>query len=166
MKRSILLMLIFTLSVSAFSQSGVKIFGFYREVLPGTIPRGTDENGKAIPKPEVNIEYLIYISGPAKTRIYPVEVWINGERFSASGTLEDHSPVQTTGDLGKIITLVPKTSGTIQRIHTNKPIDGKNFPNAKAKAASNELVLVYKMNGKFYSSALSHLQKIEPVNHQ
>ena len=166
MKRSILLMLICALNFSAFSQTGVKIYGFYREVLPGTIPKGTDENGKALPPPEVNVEYLVYISGPSGKRIYPVEIWIKGERYSASVTTESHSPVQTTGDLGKVITLVPKTSGTVQRIHTGKEVDGKNFPNAKTKAASNDLVIVYKMNGKFYSSALKHFKKIEPVNHQ
>src|SRR6476619_1170995 len=166
MKRTILLMLILALSVSAFSQTGVKIFGYTRDVLPGTIPKGTDENGKALPKPKENVEYLIYISGPSKTRIYPVEVWIRGEKFSASGMTENHSPVQTTGDLGKTITLVPKTAGTIQRIHTAKAVEGKNFPNAKTKATSNDLVIVYKMNGKFYSATLKHLQKIEPVNHE
>ena len=114
MKQSILLMLICALSFSAFSQTGVKIYGFYREVLPGTVPKGTDENGKALPRPEVNVEYLVYISGPSGKRIYPVEIWIKGERYSASGTTESHSPVQTTGDLGKVITLVPKTSGTVQ----------------------------------------------------
>jgi len=166
MKRSILLLLISALSFNAFSQTGVKIYGFYRDVLPGTIPKGTDENGKALPRPELNVEYLLYISGPGKTRIYPVEVWIKGERFSASGTIEKQSPVQTTGDLGKMITLVPKTSGTVQRIQPGNVADGKNFPNAKKKAATNDLVIVYKMNGKFYSTALAHLKKIEPVNHQ
>jgi len=159
-------MLICALSFSAFSQTGVKIYGFYRDVLPGTVPKGTDENGKAIPKPDINVEYLVYISGPAGKKIIPVEVWIKGERHSATGSIESHSPVQTTGDLGKNITLVPKTSGTVQRIHPGKEADGKNFPNAKSKAAVNDLVIVYKMNGKFYSSALKKLKKIEPVNHE
>jgi len=48
MKGKILLIFLTAISFNCYSQTGVKLFGYIQEVLPGTIPKGTDENGKKL----------------------------------------------------------------------------------------------------------------------
>ena len=45
MKWRILLIFLTGISLTSYSQTGVKLYGYIQEVLPGTIPKGTDENG-------------------------------------------------------------------------------------------------------------------------
>ena len=165
MKQKILLVLFIALSTMAFSQKGVKVYGFYRDVLPGTVPRGTDENGKKLSGPDNTVEYLIYISGNSGTRIYPAEVWIKGTRYAAAYE-NIKSPVVIKNNLGKDVTLVPKTTAKVLKVRPGTWTSGKNFPNAKSKAASNDVVVVYKLNGKFYSALVKHLTRLEPQSHE
>jgi len=74
------------------------------------------------------------------------------------------TPVQENDNLGKPITLVAKTSNKVQRIIAFPIIEGKQFPNAKKKSITNDLVVVYKLNGKFYSATLKKLTRLEPRN--
>ena len=164
MKRRILLIFLTAFSLASFSQTGVKIYGYVQEVLPGTIPKGTDENGKKIEAVKVRDNYLIYISVPGKSRIYPIELWIKGNRFSAKPETVTTTPVQQNDNLGKPITLVAKTSNNVQRIIPIPIIQGKEFLNAKKKSLSNELVVVYKLNGKYYSATQKKLTRLEPLN--
>jgi hypothetical protein len=60
--------------------------------------------------------------------------------------------------------MVPKTSGQVIQVTPISKSDGKRFPKARLKAATNELVVVYKLNGKFYSATLKKLTRLEPEN--
>ena len=163
MKNKILLLIFMALGINGFCQTGVKVYGFIQDVLPGTIPKGTDENGNQIQARKSTTVYRIFLTGIGKNRIYPVEVWIKGKQFTASYETINNTPIEARSD-NKTVVMVPKTSGQVVQITPINKSDGKKFPNAKVKAASNELVVVYKLNGKFYSATLKKLTRLEPEN--
>jgi len=162
MMRKILPLLFCFFGFQAFSQTNVKLYGFIRETHAGTVPRGTQENGNPIPSTSAANEYLIYISGPRKTRIYPSEVWINGHRYEAV-TEKVPGPVSVKEQNGAKKTLVAATTGTVLRIRPQQAGPRKLSVNVQSKIAANDVVVVYKMKGKFYTAVLKKLTRLEPV---
>ena len=163
MKSTILVVIFMVLGINSFSQNGVKLYGFIQDVLPGTIPKGTDENGQPIQARKSQTVYRIFLTGPSKGKIYPAEIWINGRQYAASYETIRSTPVEARSD-NKTVAMVPKTSGQVIQVNPMDRTDGKKFPNAKAKAALNDVVIVYKLNGKFYSATLKKLVRLEPEN--
>lgn len=155
------------LSCKAQSKGSISLYGYKQAVLPGTIPKGvTDENGKEVEieyKPRYN--YFIYTASNA--RIYPVEIWINGQAYAVKTNEISQTPVEhfnPTGspENGEKTILVPKTSKKVIQITLAPSISTQN---AKAKTLSdtNELVLIYKQNGRSYYSSLKKIKELEAV---
>ncbi len=166
MKLKILLILLCVISMDAFSQTGIKIFAYYQDQLPGTVLKGLDESGKAISKKESAPVYFIYVTGPASIKVYPMEAWIRGKHYMATADMVNKSPVEIRDNLGKSIVLVPKLSGSVQKLNLVQLTDGKRFPIAKSKSLSNEVVVVYKMKGAFYSETVKKLVRLEPKSNE
>jgi hypothetical protein len=167
----ILIVLSVLLSTRLFAQSrsDVKLYAYARPVTGGVMPKiSTQENGsQTMIKPKTKYSYLFYLEGPKKLRIYPVELWIKGERYGIKTTAVNTTPVEiTSGELPqytKTITLVPKTKNRVIKLDPAVAVNGKNFPKAKAKAETNEIVLVYKYGGKFYYAVQDKIKLIEPI---
>ena len=128
----------------------------------------TQENGsQTMVKPKTKFSYLFYLEGPKKLRIYPVEIWIKGERHGVNTTAVNTTPVEiSTGELpqySKTITLVPKTNNKVIKLDPAVAVNGKDFPKARAKAETNEVVLVYKYGGKFYYAVQNKIKLVEPI---
>jgi hypothetical protein len=162
MKRTILLIIFFTVAFASFGQTGVRVFGYMREVMPGIVPRGTRENGEAIEQAKSTPTYLVYLSSPSKYPAVVVEMWINGQRFSTQTEGVAKTPVILPNNTGKSTTLVGKTSNKVQQVVPMPSTEGKEFSLARKKAAVNELVVVYRQNGKYYSATLKKITKLEP----
>jgi hypothetical protein len=167
----ILIALSVLLSTKLFAQSrsDVKLYAYARPVTGGVMPKiSTQENGsQTMIKPKTKYSYLFYLEGPKKLRIYPVELWLKGERHGIKTTDVNSTPVEfSTGELPqytKTITLVPQTKNKVIKLDPAVAVNGKNFPKAKAKAEINEVVLVYKYGGKFYYAVQDKIKLIDPI---
>jgi hypothetical protein len=175
MKQSLLILaLIFIFLISkAQTRSDVKIYGYIQPVSRGVAPdTNIDEAGNVKPKSvKPGSNYFIYITGPASTRIYPVEMWVKGKQYSAKSETVYKTPVQLADpampDGPNLITLVPKTTKKVMMLVPGNFVNqGKSLAIAKSKAKTNELVVVYKMNGKFHYALLEKLNIIERASMQ
>lgn len=162
MKRFYLLLVSICLCAAAFAQieGASKIYGYKQKVRPGTIR--VDDNGREVPS-EPMYNYFIYLA--SSTKVVPVEIWINGEVFEVNVNTVSSTPVKyvnpMSGNNAEI--LVPKTTRKVLQLtaSTNKA----QKPNQKGKAlsAKNELVIIYKGNGKYYYKTLATLKELEPL---
>ena len=170
----LLLILIFYFSISkAQTRNDVEIFGYIQPVSRGVSPETiTDEAGNLKTKGlKAGSNYFIYFTGPASSRIYPIEMWIKGKQYSAKPEAVNKTPVQMADPAlpngPNFITLVPKTSKKVIRLISGSAVTpGKSLVIAKSKAKTNELVVVYKMNGKLYYSLLEKLNILEGATMQ
>ena len=160
--------LLFT-GLKAQTRPDVKLYAYARPVAGGVPPKiSTQENNlQAYSSAKAKYNYLIYLEGPATTRIYPVEMWLHGEKKGVRTTIVTTTPVEIkTGDLppySKTITLVPKTTNSVYQLNLGTPVPGKEMAAARAKARTHEVVVVYKYAGKFYYAAEKKIKVLEPV---
>jgi hypothetical protein len=160
MGKALFIVLLSFVGLTGFAQTGVKIYGYVRDILPGNIPNS--QTGRVRPN---TATYMIYVSAPSKYVITPVEVWIDGEKFSAKSQSYVKTPVLVPKDnTGNQISLVAKTSNKVQQIATAAPAEGTISANAEKKAASNELVVVYRLKGKLYTATLKKLTRLETLS--
>ncbi len=170
MKQTLLLLslIFFFTTLKAQTRTDVKIYGYIQPVSRGVAPdTDIDEAGNLKTKGlKAGSNYFIYITGPASSRIYPIEMWIKGKQYSAKPEAVNKTPVQMADPAlpngPNFITLVPKTSKKVIRLISGSAVTpGKSLAIAKSKAKTNELVIVYKMSGKLYYAVLEKLAVLE-----
>lgn len=163
MKQLSLLLIIISLTLSSFAQKegASKLYGYKQKVLPGTVR--VDAVGKELPrKPRYN--YFIYLA--SNTRVEPVEIWVNGECYSVGSTEGATTPIEYSNPTiggGKSQILVPKTKRRVLQL--NPSLNKIKAPTSKGKtlSAKNELVVIYKSDGKLYYKTESKLNDLESV---
>jgi hypothetical protein len=159
----------FIFGVKAQTRKDVKLYAYARPVTGGAAPKisSQENNLQVYTSPKAKYNYLIYLEGPAKTRIYPAEIWLFGERKGVRVSFVKKTPVQIkTGDIpeySKTITLVPKTSNRVYQLDLSPALPEKEMTAAKNKAATNDVVVVYKYAGKFYYAVQNKMKMLEPV---
>ncbi len=156
--RSVFLFCCLFPALAGFGQrhEGTRVYGYVQPVSRGMA--GRHEN------PSSMVNYYIYLSSTAKTRIYPVEIWIKGERLGVQAEAVHRTPVTLTKDeavagSGEII-LVPQTTAKVWRLTGTTEPAQKNFSRAKHMAKTHELVVVYKTGGRFYYAALEKFSEL------
>jgi hypothetical protein len=155
--------------LKAQTRTDVKLYAYARPVTGGVPPKiSTQENNLlTYPAAKAKYNYLIYLEGPVTTRLYPVEMWLHGEKKGVRTLIVNTTPVEIkTGDIpeySKTITLVPKTSNRVYQLDLGIPVPGKEMAAARTKASTNELVVVYKYAGKFYYAVEKKIKLLEPV---
>jgi hypothetical protein len=162
-----ILFLLFTFSagsfVSAQTKGSAKIYGYKEPVSGAVSQRAIDENGKPVVSDAVGrFNYFIYLVTP--NRVYPSELWLNGEVYSAKietvktpvvrKNFNNPSEPQSTE-------LVPATTQQVTRLSPGPAINDKLSEKGKSLSEENELVVVYKQNGKFYYQTVSSLTLLE-----
>jgi hypothetical protein len=169
MKKLWSLPLMFIALISFAQTKGTaKIYGYKQPVSQGAFPsKGIDEQGKEVgSEPEQRFNYFLFLS--SATTLYPSEIWVNGQLFAVTARSVKSTPVRQTNanaetaDSSRI--LVPKTSKKVWQLDL-RPANSsiKASEKGKALAKTNELVVVYKMGGKFYYSNLPKLELLESV---
>ena len=153
-------------SVLSFAQTegASKIYGYKQRVLPGIVR--VDENGKEQRRqPQYN--YFIYLA--STTKVVPVEIWVNGEAYSVLVTSRSSTPVNyihpNSGDTTPKI-LVPKTTRKVLQLGPSSSKIQKPTTKGKTLSSKNELVVIYKGNGKMYYKTISKLDELEPLSMQ
>ena len=165
MRYTIALLAFLAIAGFAQAQSSVKLYGYVQSVTPGMAGKQLDENGKAVKKSPAKLyNYFMYLSSASKNRMYPVEIWIKGERLGVRAEAVSTTPVTTVVDDGsmkaKTIVLVPETTAKVWLLTGTREPLLKEFPKAKTLANTNELVLIYKLNGKFGYATLKAFQQL------
>lgn len=158
-----------TFGLKAQTRPDVKLYAYARPVTGGVPPKiSPQENNLQIYRSaKGKYTYLIYLEGPAKKRIYPVEIWLFGERKGVKVSFIRKTPVAIkTGDLpgySKTITLVPETSNRVYQLDPGPAPMEKEIKGAGEKAAANDVVVVYKCAGQFYYALQKKIKILEPV---
>lgn len=147
-----------------------QLYGFSQVTIPGAAAakRVTDDAGNTVERrtEDLKVTYYIYLSTTAKTRVYPIEVWIKGNAYSARPETVGSTPVQVSGPvvMGRTQkkTLVPKTTQKVTRLVPIPLTADKSSQKAQKLAAENELVVVYKQGGKTFYKTLKALTELSP----
>jgi hypothetical protein len=141
----------------------VKLYGFRQPVIKG-VPSTyeTDEKGNQVEaRSKLQANVFIFLSYPPDMIIIPVEFWMNGSLYSIKQEAIK-TPVEIVYENGPYeaekITLVPKTADSVIRIILSEKLPFKAPAVKKASADTNDLVIVYKMNGKLFSQSLKKVK--------
>ncbi len=155
--------LIAFITSSAQVEGMAKLFGFKEEVIGGVNPSHIEENGEQVNRSSTGLNYYIYLQ--SASRVYPSEIWINGQPFGASFHTVT-TPVERQEfnhpDSGKTV-LVPKTNEKLLQLVPIAAVESKLTQKGKSLAAKNELVVIYKQDGRFYYNVLDRLKPLVPV---
>jgi hypothetical protein len=165
--KSILLLIVVinTLQVNAQIEGKAKLYGFKEPVSKGIAPQKTiDERGNES-KATINQAFNYFIYMVSSSRVYPAEMWIQGQPYSVSLEMIKTTPVirknyNNPSDPG-LIELVPKTSDQVIMLKPAPAIQDKLTDKGRELSVNNELVVVFKQNGKFYYNTLRNLTVLE-----
>jgi hypothetical protein len=160
----LLIILSFT-SISTYAQNGIRVYGYAQQQLPGIVPRGNTEQGVPVKK-EIVTDHLIYFSSPKSSHVTLVEMYIHGQPYSIKSGILLPTPVSQKDNLGKTKILVPKTGNEVRQLMMSDYVPGMDFSRARQKAAVNDVVVVYRYRGSYYSAVLKKLTKLEPVSNE
>jgi hypothetical protein len=156
----VLLALTSALVSSAQTEGASRLYGYVQKQTPGTIR--VDDNGNERPRqPQYN--YFIYLASASK--VHPTEIWINGEPHSLTVT-QTPSPVQYTNPNSgqtKPQTLVPKTDRKVLQLTPSAAGIEHHFAKTVTLASKNQVVVLYRVNDKWYYKTLSKLKELSPV---
>jgi hypothetical protein len=151
-------LLCFIIVASAQEKGTVKLYGYYQAVSAGKAPEINPETGLRTSAGQGKNYFLYAVSS---SRVYPAEIWVEGTRMGVTIRTITTTPVMY-GDDANIGSpkkeLVPKTTQRVTQLILAPAVEGKDFGNrVETLARTNDVVLVYKQNGKFYYSALLKL---------
>jgi hypothetical protein len=160
--------LLFTFSAGLFASAQTKgtakIYGYKEPVSGAVSQRAIDENGKpVVSDPAGRFNYFIYLVTP--NRVYPSELWLNGEVYSVKIETVKETPVVRKNfnnpSEPQSTELVPATTQLVIRLSPGPAITDKLSEKGEILSKENELVVVYKQNGKFDYETLSSLTLLE-----
>ncbi len=156
---------------NAQTSSKVKLYGYIQPVSMGMKAKrhAITDDGKIEKNTSDNrsSNYKIYITAPAKPRIYPAEIWIKGTHWAANPVTINETPVVATNDVNPnhptSVTLVPKTPDKVMILEAVPLVNSKNGNKGTLLAKTHEVVVLYKMNGRFYYATLKTLSALAPM---
>lgn len=166
MKQFYFLLLAVVLTVSSFAQNegASKVYGYKQRVMPGMVR--VDINGNEV-KRQPQYNYFIYLV--STTHVAPIEIWINGEAYSSITNKVLTTPVEYTNPTSadnKPKILVPETKRYVLQLSPSLNKVTKPSKKGKTLSKKNELVIIYKGNGKLYYKVITDLSELEPVRMQ
>lgn len=129
----------------------VKLYAYVQKVTPGIAAnKDFNEDGTTKPvKTEPLVNYFLYLTVPAKSKIEPLEAWIKGKRVGLKTEMVS-TPVRLEKAAGGSDSILPKKSERIMRL-TGTEASAKTLSAKGASLAKDaEAVVVYKQNGKLY----------------
>lgn len=168
----ILLTALLSIRSQAQQNPNVKLYAYSQQVVPGTQKAAErDENGNRLPADNGTMyNYMLYAVSASPARVYPVELWLHGKKYGVTIKTISQTPVVHTeftnpSHPNKKV-LVPQTNRKVLQLIPADAAMTKAYPKAERLAASNELVFVYKQNGKFFYQTMSRLTDLATVNLQ
>ena len=169
MKKTFLALVVLFVFVSCKAQlkGTINLYGFKQAVLPGMIPGDImTDDGRIIEQP-FKPKFNLFIYTASINTITPVEVWLDGKKYSVKTEAVTTTPVEYTNPTSmpqpSVTTIVPKTSKKVLRLTLVEAADSKPFLKNTSMAKEKELIVVYKQGSKIYYTSLNTLKEIEPV---
>lgn len=163
----LIILMAFGFIASGQTQGNARIYGYKEPVSRGASPQQTiDENGNKISTTGYQaFNYFIYLVSPS--RVYPSEMWLNGQPYAVNLETISQTPVERKNfnNPGEVNTteLVPATDQKVIRLKPVPAIDDKLSTKGRSLSEDHELVVMYKLNGKFYFGTLKNLTILEPA---
>ena len=156
-------------SLSGVAQKAtVKLYGYAQPVIGGvpSIQHPDEKENTLSSKKNRRANYFIYLVYPKILPIHPVELWLKGKAYNID-VRPAKTPVQVVYDNGDFepekIILVPATKDTcVQLLINSLPL--KSTTIKRSLIENNELVVVYKLKGKFYSKTLKKLKELRTAS--
>lgn len=160
----LLLFLVFSTVISGKAQTkgNSKLYGYEQQVSGGASPDRSLEPGAGTGK-SARVNYFIYLATSANSRVYPSELWIDGELYGAQVRTISKTPVllESNDPALNNRVLVTKTTQKILQLVPTSSKGVKKSAKGTLLAKTNDVVMVYKQNGKFYYSVLPKLSGLE-----
>jgi hypothetical protein len=159
---SLFSLLLFAVCMNGFAQTkgNAKLYGYVQSVSGGASPERSEGPTVAT---NSGTNYYIYLTSQSSSRIYPSELWINGERYGVQMKTIAETPVlfESADPALNNKTLVPKTKQKVIQLVPITANGVKKSAKGEALSKTNGVVAVYKLNGKFYYATLKELSRLE-----
>ncbi len=170
MKKFIVLILasLFMLPVLYAQKHTAVIYGFRQQSTGGMQKRGDiDESGRLLKKePPKVFKYAIYLTTKYTQTLHPVQIWIKGKAFSVRAEAKTAAEFLNE-DAGryskKTNPAIYETAGAIWKLNKTQPTKNNGSNRAKALAAANDVVVLYRMGGKLHYGVLKKFTDLEPA---
>ncbi len=149
-------------TVTAQTKGSAKLYGFKQSVAGGKAPEISSGPGARASSGGGKNYFLYALSS---SRIYPSEMWIEGNHYGVDLKIISTTPVEyiddlSTGSPKKV--MVPKTAQKVIQLITARAVQGKTeSAKAKSLSATNEMVIVYKQGSKFYYATRKMLSELD-----
>ncbi|MGE5519476.1 MAG: hypothetical protein ACM3VS_06055 [Candidatus Dadabacteria bacterium] len=158
----LLSLLAFSVAINAQTRGSARIYAYKQGSSRGAAPRTNEQGEVTRTNKEANYNYYLYLV--SRSRVYPSELWLNGQHYNVtykkvvSPVVRENTnlPITTKKEI-----LVPKTSSMVLQLTPVTTIEGKASVKVSEKLKKNELVVLYKQNGKFYYSSLDKLSILD-----
>jgi hypothetical protein len=144
------------------TKGSARLYGYKQYVSGGKGPE-VKEGSTTKVSGGAGKNYFLYTV--SSSRIYPSEIWIEGVRYGVNSKSITKTPVEISesGNIGAPAKqLVPATKDKVVQLIPNPGSTAKSSgTKAGSLAKTNELVVVYKLNGKFYYNTLETLSDLD-----
>jgi hypothetical protein len=158
------IVLLFSLTGAA-QKPTVKLYGYMQAVTGGLPPTSEpDEKGNSTrSKKSLRANYFVYLVYPKSQTIYPVELWIKGQGYQIN-VQPVKTPVEViyyNGDFeSETIILVPATENTCMQLLISNSLL-KSTTVKKSLIENNEVAVLYKLKGRFYTKTLRKIKGLQ-----
>ena len=171
MKKHLLLFAFVITGITLFGQPVIKVYAFEQDVLPGTVPVGTDENGNPIKRPANKENYLIFLSYKKNCIVTPSQVFIKGAAYNVEAVTVQKTPVESIdrnipGQPKKTILVDVTSNKVVQTQLSEMPVEAKPTSAIKKWVKENEVVIVYLWKKKKYYLKVKKFKKLAPIANQ
>jgi hypothetical protein len=153
-------------SLASTSQTAkVKLYGYVQPVTGGVPPisQPDEKENHWEQKKSPRANYFIYLSFPKNQTIYPVELWIKGQAYNIN-VEPALIPVEIIYDNGDFkpekITLVPAIKDSCVQLWISGTSE-KSTTVKNSLTENNDLVVVYKLKGEFYTKVLKKIRQLQ-----
>lgn len=143
--------------LKGFSQKdSLTLYAYEQKVSPGIAPSKTSQT---------NTQYYIFLATRHNKVVDPVSLWIKGKLFGINAK-EVKTPVKKLSINDSSIVLIPGTEQKVLRLFPIKTTMPGNTQKGGVLARQNELVLVYKLKGRFHYMVKERIDQLDAVNMQ
>ena len=152
------------LSLLTFSQTSplIKVYAYAQSTLPGIKP-GVSTNEKLRQPARENVNYYFYAEYLNNENFTAITLWVKGNPYLVKTDSIKHSPVETTGNDSKKITLVPVTSNKLLLLQPGSILNSKPTASLQKMMKKAELVITYRWKGKIKYYPVYKIKMLEVV---
>ena len=149
----------------AQKQPFTNVYAYSQATLSGTKPQTTSaENGNQVTlASRENVNYYFYAEYPVQEKFTVTTLWIKGKPYEVKSDNISKTPIETTGNSSKKITLVPLTTNNVLLLSPGSQLSMKPRCRLRKMLRRAEFVIVYSYNDKKRYYSVSKIKELEIV---